>query len=327
MLSPSFLRSVTGTLPRRSGLLCAALLGVGCSSSLAQSSLSTYEFVGVSNIENSNSIDALSSNGTSDGSYSSTQFSQSFTGLDRNGNTQTTNYTGFANGSATYGQLHLDTGATVANTYYNASNPIYYDGNTGAVNPAGSPDNYVTGAFINFSDTLQYGGALQAGYQSRYIFRVDGSNNGYGAGEYLNVSIAGNNQESFGNSNAGNVADTYATMDYPINGTTPQTVNVTFAGYFELFTQNVADGSNITGEANFSDTATLAGIEIVDANGNPVSGVTITSDSGTVYQEVVPEPSTWAAVLAGAGLLTLVLRRSLSRLRQAHFDPSPFILK
>ncbi len=308
--SPPFLKRALRFLPGRSVLLGAVLLGTSHPSLHAQFSLSANASVNANN-ETSNGVNGytLVSESSSDGSYVSAQAAPSFTGLDRNGNTQTMTFNGFGNGSATYGGLHIQAGGTVTNTYYNATNPAYVN-DDGSVNPAGSPNYFNTNAYCTFNDTLQYGGTLQAGYQARYIFQVDGASSGYGVLTNLEVSIAGNNEQTFSdNGLPGSFNATYATMDYPINGQTPQTVNVTLSGQFNLETSHVADGSTITGESNYSDTATLTGIEIVDANGNPVSGATVTSGSGTVYQEVVPEPSTWAALLAGCAVLLVIQRR------------------
>ncbi len=63
--------------------------------------------------------------------------------------------------------------------------------------------------------------------------------------------------------------------------------------------------------AAFGSTVAWAGItSIVDAQGNPLSGVTVTSDSGLDYMQaaVVPEPTT-AALLAVASLAWLLRRR------------------
>lgn len=296
----TFLSVWPRTIHRHSNLFCLFVLSASPCLLPAQTSVSTSEFVGVANTSNSNVIYTLSNGGTNDGSSTSTQFAQSFTGQDGSGVTQTMNYTGFANSSASYGQLHLGAGGSVSNTYYSANNPIYFDGNTGAINPNGSPNLLVTAAFGNFSDTLQYGGALQAGYKARYIFHVDGSNDGYGAGNYLRVSIGGNEQ-TFADFDPGQINQNYATMDYEIDGSTPQQLDVTFAAFFQVYTDKVSDGSDFTGEANYANTATLAGIEVVDANGDAVSGVTITSGSGTQYA-MAPEPGALAMIVPAASL-------------------------
>ena len=284
-----------------------ATMVVTCGDVNAQS-LSTLEVVGVSNTSISYSVYGLNSNGTSDGSPSSTSAMQSFTGLNGSGSSQTMTFSGSVSASAAYGQLHVDSSGAVTNTYYNANNPVYYNANTNTVNSAGSPDGLVSLGFADFNDTLQYGGALQAGYQARYIFHITGNNIGYGAAADLSVSIAGNTAENFFDFDPGNISADWATESYAINGTSPQSIAVQFSDQFTAYTDNLADGSKVAGEANFSDTLTLAGIEIVDANGNPVSGVTVTAASGTMYS-VVPEPATFAFLLPGAFWLICRQRR------------------
>lgn len=82
-----------------------------------------------------------------------------------------------------------------------------------------------------------------------------------------------------------------------------------------LFTQarvqpnagGVLASGTLKAEANFSNTVTLTGIQILDANGNPITTFQITSGSGQQYTAagVVPEPA--ASALLGGGLLTLAL--------------------
>ena len=188
-------------------------------------------------------------NPSSTGDPVSASYSQSFTGMDGAGNTQTMTFNGTATSSAVYGQLHSDASGTVTIPYYNANNP----------------------AFI--------------------------------------VSSIGNNPaELFYTDQTGNLSMDWATMDYAINGNSPQTITIQFDSSFSMSTQNYPDGSTVSGEANFSDTLTLAGIEIVDANGNPVSGVTVTSASGTSY-DVVPEPTAVTCLLLAAAVLLIVVRR------------------
>lgn len=79
-------------------------------------------------------------------------------------------------------------------------------------------------------------------------------------------------------------------------------------------------GQNYSGTSDFSFTATLAGIQVVDAAGNPVSGWTVTSGSGTVYPKITPaatpEPGVTTFLLATgipASLLAIRRRRRKSR--------------
>jgi hypothetical protein len=70
--------------------------------------------------------------------------------------------------------------------------------------------------------------------------------------------------------------------------------------------------------SDWSDTATLESVQVLDDKGNPLSGVTITSESGFDYNNVgtvpppapesVPEPPT--ALLMALPALLRILRRS-----------------
>ena len=66
---------------------------------------------------------------------------------------------------------------------------------------------------------------------------------------------------------------------------------------------------------DYSNTATLSGIEVFDSAMSPVAGFTISSDSSTNYglEGVVPEPSSLSMVLFGlAGAIMYVWRGSIA---------------
>jgi hypothetical protein len=117
--------------------------------------------------------------------------------------------------------------------------------------------------------------------------------------------IQGYNAESFFSFGAGYNSEIWATQTYDINGITPQDVSVQFSNQVVFDFPDYAEGSNLHGISNYSSTLTLDHIEVVDASGSIVSGVTVSSDSGTEYT-VVPEP---ASLLALAGGVVLMLRR------------------
>lgn len=79
-----------------------------------------------------------------DGSPISTSGTFSFTGMDRAGATQTMVFSGSATSSAEYGRLHGRSTARLVNSYYNAANPFYVDGNGGVANANGRPVSGVT---------------------------------------------------------------------------------------------------------------------------------------------------------------------------------------
>lgn len=288
--------------------LAGAILGLGPLGAQAQSSVSSLADVGVVNASISPYIGVLNTSESDTGASVSANATPSFTGLDRNGVSQTMTFNGTVSASAQYGQLHSASSGTVTNSYFNANNPVYFNSNDNSFDPAGSPSALVSIGFASFTDTLQFGGALQAGYQARYIFHVEGTNSGYGALADLSVTIAGHNENFFAG-NVGQLETDWSTQSYAIDGTNPQGIMVQFSNQFVLNAEDVADGSNVTGTSNFSDTLTLAGIEIVDASGNPVSGVTVNSDSGMAYA-MVPEPASVTFLLLGAVWL---LRRERRR--------------
>jgi hypothetical protein len=70
------------------------------------------------------------------------------------------------------------------------------------------------------------------------------------------------------------------------------------------------------GTADYGDTLTLSGIQLLDANGNQVNGVTYMSESGThynvlggTYASSVPEPGADALLMASVGAGLLIIRR------------------
>ena len=78
---------------------------------------------------------------------------------------------------------------------------------------------------------------------------------------------------------------------------------------FEL-TEGAGSGTAAT---DYFNTLTLAGLHVTDANGNPVDGVTFTSDSGTLYTQdgvelAAPTPEPSSVVLAVLGLTAGAVR-------------------
>jgi len=261
----------------------------------------SQSIVGVSNTSIPGAgIGALSFEHNSDGSTSFATLDHSWTGLNGLGQSQTMNFQGTTITSSNFGRLHSYTDGSVTNSYYNASNPIYWDGSN--YHEGGSPDNLVSLGFAGFNDTLQFGGTLQAGYKARYIFHLDGFQSGYGNLANLAFTIDGNPTESFFETGQGNINTNWVTGTYEVNGITPQNVSVQFSTQFVLDTFAVADGSSVSGVADFSSTLALTGIEMLDANDNPVTGWTVTSASGTVY-EAVPEPASLFTITALAALI------------------------
>lgn len=296
------MRSEVGSAVKKQSLLLLALAAF-VSSASAQSSRWNVSLVGGANIGTPGISPFDIQSG--DGSSLTASTTQSFTGLNGAGATQTMTFSGSTTTSSEFGRLRSRTSGTLSNSYYNANNPKYADGNGGVANAGGSPDSLTSLGFAGFDDTLHYGGELQNGYKARYLFHVDGFNSGTGYLADLAVQIGDDTPESFFAYADGYNEATWATVDHEINGIIPESIHVQFSNQVVFDTPNLTDGGTYSGLCDFSSTLTLAGIEVRDANGNLVSGWTVTSDSGTVYP--VPEPATFA-ILAG-GLLALRRRR------------------
>lgn len=268
----------------------------------------SMSIVGVTNSEISYFIGTRGFDYRTDGMPAYAAMDESWTGMDRNGNSQTMRYVGDTWTQSQFGRLKSRATGSVENSYYNEDNPIFYNDNDGTFDPNGSPDGLVSLGFAGFNDTLHYGGSLEAGYRARYLFHIDGVSTGYGTFASLSVKIADDPWEDVFFIGEGTVNTVWATSTHEINGITPQDIHVQFSDQFVLNTFEVEDGTYASGSANFGSTVTLSGIEVVDANGNTVGGWTVTADSGTNYP--VPEPATMLTL--GLGALAAVRRRRRS---------------
>lgn len=290
---------------------CAIAL-LARAASAQTNSTSTASIIGVANSVNGGGLTPISQ-AFGNGASTPLAGSQSFTGMSGSGASRTLTFSGTCLNSSEYGRLHAYASGQLANSYYNAQNAVYADGKGGIVDSKGSPDAFASLGFSDFDDTLQFGGILASGYKARYVFHVDGTNSGdLGAADLadLSVQIGGDAPEAFFSTSSGRFETDWATIDHPINGQTPQHIFVQFSNQvvFNTFDGSLADGNTYSGISDFSATLTLAQIVIVDANGSPVDGVTVSSTSGTSYRVYsTPEPASFAAL--GVGALAL-LRRS-----------------
>ena len=295
--------------------LSASLISLRCRMAHAQVSLSSTAIVGANN--DGGFIATIDRHDVADNTTVSANATRSFTGKDRAGNNRTMTFTGKTVARSDYGSLHCLTSASLTNSYYNAANPAFANTNGQIIDPNGSPNSLTTLGFAIFNDTLQYGGALQAGYKARYIFHVDGTNSGTGTLADLGVTVDTNPSNSFFAFDPGAFAADWVTSDFAVNGVTPQHINVQFSDQVVFDTVNLADGQNYAGTSDFSSTLTLSGIEVVDANGRPATGWTVTSCSGTRYPlfsaPSTPEPGVTALLLSlgiPAGMLALRRRNA-----------------
>ena len=277
----------------------------------AQSSLFTY---GWQSLNNSNSnLNFLDFQSSASGAAINTAGAKSFSGLDGAGNPQTMSYSGTSYSLSSFGKLHSSASASLINSYYNATNSAYVAANGGVADPKGSPTSLASSATSIFTDTLQFGGtALQNGYTARYIFHIDGPVTGTNAFGVLGVDVGSENDTT----GIFSTPTDWATKSFAINGVTPQSIKVQLDAATIFDTPNLTDGLTYSGAADFSSTATLTGIEVLDSLGNHASGWTVTASSGTRYNTLqasvaAPEPGTLCllAYLAPCAFITILRRR------------------
>ena len=238
---------------------------------------------------------------------------RTFSGMDHNGDTQTMTFRASGQGSADYNRLRTYNSLVVENAFYNEANAPFYNSQTEELNEDGVPDYFDDFARAQWTDILQYGNTLP-GYQARYLFRVHGFTQGAAEmGSTVNFASQGRN-EPFNfrydaSTNPVEHTEIVASTYYPASGSTPQEFTVQFATFISGRTQRFDDGATISGETDFLSTTTLERIEMIDAAGNPVFDWTVTSASGTVYPQAVPEPASFAAFGLGAAVLLRRRRR------------------
>jgi hypothetical protein len=312
-----------------------ALWALGCSLALANSvsaqvfgpgtaSRSSYVFIGAGNLNTSLSYIpewTIASQGDPMGAAITTSGGQSFSGNDSQGNPQTMMLTGSAAAKADFGILHASVTGEVDNPYYNADNPAYYDGGD-APNSNGSPQYLSVDAHATFQDTLTLNPISDPVVKIRYIFHVEGNVTDPHAYAVLGFS-AGNNSASFFNTDTS--TPDWATPDWDVTPGAPIPIQGDFAAAFLVNTNfyNTPEGVNVLATANYYDTLTLTSIQLLDANGDQVNGVSYLTASGTHYNVLggvygaassVPEPGS-LSLLAGFGLTGAVCGLKFRRSR------------
>lgn len=263
---------------------------------------------------------SLASKGNSQGAAITTSGGQSFSGFDSQGNPQTMNFSGSASAMAEFGILHAAASGEVDNPYYNADNPAFYTGGD-APDSNGSPQYMLADAHASFQDTLTFNPLTEGIVKIRYLFHVEGTSDQH---SYAVLGFsAGDNSSSFFTSDAS--TPDWATPEWDVVAGIPVPINADFAAVFGVNTNyyTTTEGENITGSADYYNTLTLTGIQLLDANGNQINGVSYLSASGTHYNVLggvygapvsspVPEPGS-LALLAGFGLTGAVFCRKLRR--------------
>lgn len=276
-----------------------ALLAITTISS-AQS-LTSYVAIGAGNTGFENfGINAFASDFSGIGNAVVAAGSETFSGIDGNGDSQTMSFAGTAFASAQYGILRTAATGNVTNSFYNSNNSWYYNSDTGSVNENGTPDYLISFGQAQYNDVFTYTNIGPA-VTVNFFYQITGTFSG-GA---VYHSILVENDEDFDSiiltPNDGNtINQTFVTKNFSIgDGILNHKTNI--LSQFDHRTEFSPDGSNISGVADFDSTVILTGMVLKDANGAVVNGWSFNSGSGADYG-AVPEPATMT-ILALAALI------------------------
>jgi hypothetical protein len=309
--------------------LLSAMVALGTCFALASSagaqlygpgsaSLSTFAYMDAGNIsaDGSGNVSAL---------YTAVQYSPTgqpvsvtssvnFTGNDSNGVQQTMTHSGTAMAAADYGVLHASATGELDNPYYNSANKPYFTGYGpgGQSNPDGSPQYLQVVGQAIFNDTLTLNPTVDPIVALRYQFHVDGSvTNTQDSYAFLSFA-AGSNSIVFETTSTTD----WSTPDWNVTPGAPIPIGGSFGAVFGVNTADTPEGVTVSGTSDFYNTLTLTGIQLLDANGNPVNGATYLTASGTHYNIVgatygpaaTPEPGC-IAYIVGVGVVGAAWRR------------------
>lgn len=270
-------------------------------------SRSTFAYFGAGNMSFGSGVYGLSTQSSGEGAAVGINSSQAFTGMDDNGDMRTMTAGGNASASSQYGILKTDVSGFVNNNYYNSDNPYFWEGPGAEPDFEGSPDHLLVGAQASYNDVFTYGGTANATVRVNFFFHVHGvmtGTNSYGGLQVTNDGVMVANYVANPDSN-GIVDEIFATDFIEIGGDLQINHNVLLYNGFDVKTYNYLDGSTIAGQANFGNTITMVGMSVIDANGDPLSGWTVGSGSGTIYP--VPEPATMT--ILGLAALAAIKRK------------------
>jgi hypothetical protein len=256
---------------------------------------------------NGGAFTAVDSNGSETTGANPFSVQHSFSGKDSKGKNQTMTISGSAWSYVDYGKIHIDGQGTVTNPYYSAANSPYYDG---TFDPNGSPDLLAINGNAGFSDVLTYSSPQNAGgtgYLVNFYFRLEGSTSGDTLAG-LNFTTSDPLVGSY-NPRTKNGYELWVTPSYHMEWNQNLTINADFFAGFNTQVSQHAEGVSYSGSARYGNTLELAGMRVLDSNGNEVRDFTVNSASGTAYNpSPVPEPCSLIAL--GLGGLGLLKRRS-----------------
>jgi PEP-CTERM putative exosortase interaction domain len=298
------------------------LLGM---SSVARADLSAYSSQVSFTAFNGNTGAGLASNYGTQNSALSNYF-QTFTGSNSNGETQTMIVSASGAAAAAAGVLKASSSFSISNPYYNTANPVYVnpDFTTAA---SGSPDSFDLYSTARFDDSLIVNAAPSLA-SLQVTISLDGTTtyssgldtSVFGSPAYTQASVAvtdasGNACSTCGSGNIqgpGTFSKVF-TLNIPVVDPAKVDLGIQLYMYndFNLQYGNYSESTDYTVGMDFSHTLMVTGLAGLDSNGNSVALNSVSSSLGFAYPlAAVPEPSQALLMLAGLiGVAGVVRRR------------------
>jgi hypothetical protein len=147
-----------------------------------------------------------------------------------------------------------------------------------------------------------------------YLLIQSGFFGKFGAGEGSHVAGALSASTRSGSQNCyvNDVESKICEVLIPVSDGLPVSLQLVLNPFVDFRLIGVA-GNGFGNSSDFSDTASITSIQTLDSNMRPISGITVTSDSGFAYPvnpaSTVPEPSNVYVVGIGVGVLIALRKR------------------
>ncbi|MEM0895760.1 MAG: PEP-CTERM sorting domain-containing protein [Verrucomicrobiota bacterium] len=282
------------------GVLASGLfVFLGATASGFTTAASAFQGVG----DSGGNVTTFSADFSSNGSLVSSSGSETYDfGTFPNDDENSVVFSGTSSAQALPQRLRAQASGSVSN--------IDFDSDYDADNMIGIPDNFVSFAQAEFTETLAYGGTA-TNYNSRYILQFTGTLTG-DAFAFISLRHGSNPEQTwfFNQPGTYNVPLTSETF---VHGSSPQEFRLFLSTGFDIFSDSFAPTSTVSGSANFGNTLEVTGIDLRDDFGTLLTGDSVTGSSGSTFNIIqVPEPAAPLLLLL-VGFAFLAKRGRVSR--------------